>query len=70
MVALYAAINIGVVTGTIPTTGLPLPFLSYGGMALVGNMAAVGILLNMSKQTVLDGPAVIAGRENRRRKRS
>jgi len=70
MVALYAAINIGVVTGTIPTTGLPLPFLSYGGMALVANMAAVGILLNMSKRTVLDGPAVAAGRENRRRKRS
>ncbi len=70
MVALYAAINIGVVTGTIPTTGLPLPFLSYGGMALVGNMAAVGILLNMSKQTVLDGPAIVTGRENRRRKRS
>jgi len=70
MVALYAVINIGVVTGTIPTTGLPLPFLSYGGMALVANMAAVGILLNMSKQTVLDGPAVVAGRENRRRKRS
>lgn len=70
MVALYAAINVGVVTGTIPTTGLPLPFLSYGGMALVANMAAVGILLNMSKRTVLDGPATTAGRENRRRTRS
>ncbi len=70
MIAMYALINIGVVTGTIPTTGLPLPFLSYGGSSLVVNMAAIGILLNMSKRTVLEGPPAVMARENRRRARS
>ena len=49
MIALQALINFFVVTGMIPTKGLPLPFISYGGSALLVNMAAVGILLNLSK---------------------
>ena len=49
MIALQALINFSVVTGMIPTKGLPLPFISYGGSALLVNMAAVGILLNLSK---------------------
>ncbi|MGW8272989.1 MAG: FtsW/RodA/SpoVE family cell cycle protein, partial [Thermodesulfovibrionales bacterium] len=42
-------INVAVVTGLIPTKGLPLPFVSYGGSSLLANMAAVGILLGLSK---------------------
>lgn len=44
-------INAGVVVGLLPTTGLPMPFLSYGGSSLVFSTAAIGILLNISRQT-------------------
>ncbi len=44
-----AFINIGVVTYSIPFTGVPLPFISYGGSALVATLAAVGVLLNISR---------------------
>lgn len=47
-----AAINIGGITMTIPFTGIPLPFISYGGTALAVSLTAMGILLNISKQTV------------------
>lgn len=49
MILLQALINIGVTCGMLPTKGLPLPFVSFGGSALVINMAEVGILLNISK---------------------
>ena len=49
MICLQALINFAVVTGLVPTKGLPLPFMSYGGSALLVNMAAVGILLRISK---------------------
>ena len=51
VVAIQAVINIAVVTGSMPVTGVPLPFISYGGSALVFNMFAMGILLNVSRQT-------------------
>jgi cell division protein FtsW len=44
-----ALINIGGVTHSIPLTGIPLPFLSYGGSALAANLAAMGVLLNVSR---------------------
>ncbi len=44
-----AAVNIGVSIGALPTKGLPLPFVSYGGSALVFNMIAVGLLLNIGR---------------------
>ena len=47
LIALQALINIGVVTAWLPTKGLPLPFISFGGSNLVLNMAAVGILLSI-----------------------
>jgi cell division protein FtsW len=46
-----AAINMGVVSGLLPTTGVPLPFLSFGGSSLVITMFAVGILLNVSRRS-------------------
>jgi cell division protein FtsW len=49
--SVYVAMNIAVVTGVIPTTGLPLPFLSYGGSALVVNLGVVGVLLNIAGQS-------------------
>lgn len=45
------AINLGVVTAILPVTGLPLPFLSYGGSSLLISSAAVGVLLNLSRRT-------------------
>lgn len=45
---LQAAMNIAVVTASMPVTGIPLPFVSFGGSALVVTMGAVGILLNIS----------------------
>lgn len=56
-IGLYAFVNMGVATGLLPTTGLPLPFLSFGGSALVVNLAAMGILLNISRQTEEARPA-------------
>lgn len=54
LVALEALINIAVVTGSIPTKGLPLPFVSYGGSALVVNCIAVGLLLNIAKHRLAE----------------
>jgi cell division protein FtsW len=45
-----AFINIGAVIGLLPITGVPLPFVSFGGSALVITMAAVGMLLNVARQ--------------------
>lgn len=49
-IGLAAALNIGVATGVLPTKGLPLPLVSYGGSSLVANLLAVGILFNISRQ--------------------
>lgn len=49
LVAIQAIINIAVVTASIPTTGMALPFFSYGGTALVILLSSVGILLNISR---------------------
>ncbi len=46
---LQAFINIAVITATFPFTGIPLPFFSYGGSSMLANLAAVGILLNISR---------------------
>ena len=51
-VGLQAFLNIGVVSGTIPNTGVTLPFFSYGGSALVVLLCEAGILLSVSKREV------------------
>ena len=52
LLGLEAFVNIGVVMGMLPTKGLALPFLSYGGTSLLTSLAAVGVLLNISSQAV------------------
>lgn len=49
MIGLQAVVNIGVSIGALPTKGLPLPFVSYGGSALIFHLIAVGLLLNISR---------------------
>jgi len=49
MITVQAALNIGVVTGCLPTKGLPLPFISYGGSSLVMSVASVAVLLNIAQ---------------------
>ena len=50
-IGLQAAINMGVATGSLPTKGIPLPFISFGGSSLLMNMVGVGLLLNISRHT-------------------
>ena len=50
MVAAQALINFGVVLGMMPTKGIPLPFISYGGSSLLVMLLATGVLLNISRQ--------------------
>lgn len=50
VLAIYALIHAAVNVGLIPTTGIPMPFLSYGGMSLLFTMSSMGILLNISSQ--------------------
>ena len=50
LIALQAAVNMAVTVGLLPTKGLALPFLSYGGSALVANLAEMGILLSVARE--------------------
>jgi cell division protein FtsW len=53
-IALYMLIHASVVTGLLPPTGVPMPFLSYGGMSLIFTMSSVGIMLNISSHINAD----------------
>jgi cell division protein FtsW len=53
MISLQVIINIAATVGLLPLTGIPLPFFSYGSSALIANLAAVGILLQISKHSKL-----------------
>ncbi len=50
MIVVQAALNIGVVSGVLPVTGVTLPFISFGSSSLVVSLAGVGVLLNISKR--------------------
>lgn len=69
VITLQAAINIGVVTGCLPTKGLPLPFVSYGGTSMVVTLLMVGVLANVGLQAGGekgdDGLAVVRDRVRR-----
>jgi cell division protein FtsW len=62
-ITLYALVNAGVTLGILPTTGLPMPFISFGGTSLVVSAGAVGVLLNISTQTDLH-PRVTGAPDN------
>jgi len=53
MITLYGLVNAGVALGVLPTTGLPMPFVSYGGSSMFFSSIAIGALLNISSQTDL-----------------
>jgi len=65
-IAYQALINVGGITRAIPMTGIPMPFLSYGGSALAALLAAVGILLSISRQADQAPPVERNERETRR----
>jgi cell division protein FtsW len=50
VLAMYVIVHAAVNVGLIPTTGIPLPFISYGGMSLLFSVSSMGILLNISSQ--------------------
>ena len=57
LIAIQTFLNIAVVTGLLPTTGISLPFFSYGGTALALQLTEMGIILSVSRQM----PAIRAG---------
>ncbi|MEI7554186.1 FtsW/RodA/SpoVE family cell cycle protein [Candidatus Chlorohelix sp.] len=57
-IVFQAFLNIAVVSNLVPFTGIPLPFISYGGSSLAISMTAIGLLLNVSKQQV-DNPHIL-----------
>lgn len=67
MISFQAAINIGVVTGLLPTKGIPLPFISYGGTSLVITLAMVGILLSIARHAGDTDPSLAAVKDRARR---
>ena len=58
LLALQAAVNIGVTTSLLPNKGLPLPFISYGGSNLAACLFGIGILVNIYRQGILEPPPV------------
>ncbi|MDA0747339.1 MAG: putative lipid II flippase FtsW [bacterium] len=54
MVLVYAFVNMGVCTGVLPATGLPLPFISYGGSSLLLTLIATGMLINVGRRGAVD----------------
>src|SRR5688572_3261552 len=57
-IAFQAMLNMAVLTSSVPFTGITLPFISYGGSSLISTLAACGVLLNVSRQTVASAAEV------------
>ena len=70
MFGLQALVNIGVVLGSLPTKGLPLPFISYGGTSLVMSLFVAGVLANISARNPEPGDWVFPGARRRALKRA
>ncbi len=66
-IAIQAMVNIAVTTSSVPTTGIPLPFISFGGNSLALLMGQIGILLNISRFTTDQETSDNANHTNRRR---
>ena len=58
LLALQAAVNIGVTTSLLPNKGLPLPFISFGGSNLAACLFGIGVLINIYRQGILEPPPV------------
>ncbi|HUF08779.1 MAG TPA: FtsW/RodA/SpoVE family cell cycle protein, partial [Rhodothermales bacterium] len=56
MICLYGLVNAAVACGLFPVTGLPMPFVSYGGTSLLASGVLIGILLNISKSAAMVAP--------------
>jgi cell division protein FtsW len=71
LVVVQAAINIGAVVGVLPVTGVPLPFVSFGGSSLIILLACSGLLVNIGRRSQRQARrlAVVAPREGRDRGR-
>lgn len=71
LLTLQAIVNIAVITSTLPFTGVPLPFISYGGSSLVISLTSIGLLLNISRhqrvETTADASTVSGRRYSRPR---
>ena len=65
MFGLQALVNIGVVLGSLPTKGLPLPFISYGGTSLVVSLFMAGVLGNISARNPEPGAELFDGARGR-----
>jgi cell division protein FtsW len=61
LIGFQALVNLGVVTGLLPTKGIPLPLISYGGSSMVFTLVAIGILFNISRGIKLPQPLTSAG---------
>lgn len=66
VIAIQTMLNISVVTGLIPPTGLPLPFISSGSTSIVVFMSAIGVLLNINKQNMSSSLQPLAAASNKR----
>ena len=53
MIAIQVFVNIGMNVGIMPITGIPLPFLSYGGSALIADFIGIGLVLNVNMRRFL-----------------
>ena len=70
-IALYALLHAAVAVGLMPTTGVPLPFISYGGMSLVFMVCSMGIVLNISSQStygMVPRETITTGRRTRKKR--
>jgi cell division protein FtsW len=56
LIGFQALVNLGVVTGLLPTKGIPLPLVSYGGSSMVFTLASIGLLFNVSRDVKLASP--------------